>query len=194
VFYHNDSDGFARLYYGTYYRQLERKSGKHTTPPALTEDLALVKQLGDPSGQRYFFTAIPVRMPQPDVGDPAWNLANVNAKYSLQVGAFEPTDDFWEYKQAAVEYVKLLRDKGYEAYYHHTPQASVVTVGAFGPEALVVDSQGITNYSPEVQRLQKEELLKHNLLNGRIYYVIEGGQKIPVPSSVVKVPEKQNAE
>jgi hypothetical protein len=192
VFHQNDTDGYSRLYYGTYYRQLDAKSGKHTTPPQLSEDLALIKQLGDPSGQRYFFAAIPVRKPQPDVGDSAWNLANVNAQYSLQVAAFEPTDDFWEYKQAAVEYVKQLREQGYEAYYHHSPTSSVVTVGAFGADALVVDSRGYTNYSQEVQRLQQNEKFKYNLLNGRIYYVVEGGQRMAVPSSIVATPK--NAE
>ena len=46
---------------------------------------------------------LPVRMPTPDVGNPQWDLAHVPAKYSLQVAVFEPTDDFAEFKQAAVE-------------------------------------------------------------------------------------------
>jgi hypothetical protein len=188
VFFQHDSDGFSRLYYGTYYRDIDPKTGKHTNPPKLREDLTFVRQLGDPSGQRYFFTALPARMPQPDIGPPEWNLANVDADYSLQVAAFEPTDDFWQYKEAAVEYVKQLRGKGYEAYYHHATSSSVVTVGAFGPEALVTDSQGYTHYSAEIQRLQRIEEFKYNLLNGRIYNVVEGGQRIPVPSSVVKTP------
>lgn len=192
VFYHDEADGVTRLYYGTYYRR-EDSSGKHEASRQMRADLDLLKQLGDPArGQRYFLQAIPVRMPQPDVGNPAWRLSGVDGKYSLQVAVFEPAGEFWQFKQAAADFCQALRDEGYEAYYHHSPGSSVVTVGSFGPEAVIQQSDGrnyYTVYSPKVIALQQNELLKHNLLNGHVYKAPDHrGQMVPVPSRLVEIP------
>ncbi len=192
VFSHDESDGFARLYYGRYRRRTDPKSGKRPMPPEMREDIDLLRQLGDPSGERFFIRAMPVRMPMLDVGDPDWALANVPATYSLQVAVFEPNDEFWEYKEAAAKYCTLLREKGYEAYYHHGDAASVVTVGAFGPDAVIsklVGRRWQTYYSSEVLALQRNELLKYNRLNGAVYRVRDDtGAMVPVPSRLVKIP------
>jgi hypothetical protein len=191
----DESDGFARLYYGTYYRRADRKTGKRPIPVNMRHDLDYLKQLGDASGRRYFLRAIPVRAPTPDVGNPAWSLSTVDAEYSLQVAVFEPTDDFWEYKQAAAEFCGFLRERGYESYYYHGQACSVVTVGAFGPEALITGLDGRTYYSREVLALQREELLKHNLLNGSVYKIRnEEGVAVPVPSRLVEVPRRSGDE
>lgn len=189
VFVRDESDGFARLYYGTYYRRTDPKTRKRTTPPQLQTDLELIRQLGDDSGRRYFLQALAVRMPMPNVGNPQWALSNATGVYSLQVAVFEPNDDFWEHKQAAAEFCELLRKKGREAYYHHAPASSMVTVGSFGPEAVVDMPKGLPTYSPEVLALQKDDLLKHNLLNGSVYYVRDDrGGRTPVPSLLVRIP------
>jgi hypothetical protein len=183
----DESNGFTRLYYGTYYR----RPGASELPRQLREDLSLLRDFGDPSGQRYFLRALPVRKPQPDVGRPEWNLANVDARYSLQVAAFETSDKLWNFKQAAVDYCEYLRSNGHDAYFHHGASTSVVTIGRFGPEAVVRDAAGRTYYSPEVLRLQQQELFKHNLVNGGVVKVkADTGEKVPVPSRLVEVPGK----
>jgi hypothetical protein len=158
----------------------------------MRKDIDLVRQLGDQSGERFFLRAMPVRMPMPDVGNPDWVLKNVPATYSLQVAVFEPNDDFWEHKEAAAKYCALLREKGYEAYYHHGTSGSVVTVGAFGPDAVTTRQVGRkwhTYYSPEVLALQRDERLKYNLLNGAVYRVRDDtGAMVPVPSRLVEIP------
>ena len=190
VFVRDEPDGAARLYYGTYYRRTDPKSGQRTMPPQLRTDLDLLKQLGA-GHQAIFLQAIAVRMPTADVGPGEWNLRNVQATYSLQVGAFEPTDDFWQFKEAAVQFCELLRKEGYEAYYYHDRALSVVTVGRFGPDAVVVGRDGRTYYSAEVQALQQQELLKYNLVNGGIVKVRDDrGQGVPVPSRLVEVPRR----
>lgn len=195
VFVRDDPDGFARLYYGTYYRRTDPKTRKRSTPPQLQTDMELIKQLGDESGRRYFLQALAVRMPMPDVGNPHWALSRATGVYSLQVAVFEPNDDFWEQKQAAAEYCEFLRKKGYEAYYHHAAASSMVTVGSFGPEAVVNMPQGLPTYSREVLALQKNELLKHNLLNGGVYYVRDDkGQRTPVLSRLVEIPRNVSAQ
>lgn len=195
VFVRGESDGSARLYYGTYFRRAYRKKGTQTLPVKIRRDLDIIRQLGDGSGKRYFAYAMPVRMPTPDVGNRAWALVNVPAKYSLQVAVFEPAGDFWQYKEAAVQYCALLRKKGHEAYYHHGTACSMVTVGAFGPDAVIVRPDGRTYYSSEVLALQGDKLLKHNLVNGAIHRVrIDDGGSVPVPSRLVKIPRARESD
>jgi len=191
VFTMNGSDGATRLYYGAYRRPLDPESGRRPVPPDMRRDLDFLKELGTSDGRRYFLQAIPVWTPQPDVGDPAWDLRRVNAVYTLQVAAFEPTDNFLAYKQAAADYCAALRKEGYEAYYHHSSSASIVTVGLFGEDALEIRQDGRSYYSAEVLRLQRDEQLKYNLLNGHIYKVKnDEGQFVPVPSSLVLIPKE----
>lgn len=189
VFVGDDPDGYSRLYYGRYFCRANPRTGKRPLPRNMREDLDLIRQLGDGSGRRYFLQAMPVRMPTPDVGNPEWALANVPATYSLQVAVFEPTDNFWKYKEAAAQYCALLRENGYEAYHHHGSACSMVTVGSFGPEAVITKADGRTYYSEEVLALQRDKLLKYNLLNGAVYRVrSDTGEKVAVPSRLVKVP------
>lgn len=190
VFVTDESDGFARLYYGTYHRRRDRKSGKRPIPTRMRRDIDILRDFGDESGRRYFLRAMPVRKPMPDVGNPAWNLATVSAAYSLQVAVFEPTEDFWRQKQAAAEFCAFLRRKGHEAYYFHASASSMVTVGAFGPQAVITTADGRVHYSAEVRALQQDALLKHNLVNTSVVRVISPeGQRIPVPSRLVEIPQ-----
>lgn len=191
VFVRDESDGCARLYYGTYLRRTDPETGRRSMPRSMREDIDLIKQLGGPSNKRYFLRAFAVRMPTPDVGRPEWRLTNAPGVYSLQVAGFEPTDDFWEHKQAAADFCEFLRGRGYEAYYYHSNALSEVTVGSFGADAVILRPDGLTAYSAEVLRLQQDELLKYNLLNGGIRYVHDGhGQRVAVPSRLVEIPEK----
>ena len=185
----DEPDGVARLYYGTYHRRTDAKTGKRSIPRRLRDDIEMIKQLGDPrTGRHYFLTARIVRVPTPDVGDPAWRLLDTGAAYSLQVAAFQPTDDFWDFKLAAAEYCKYLREEGYEAYYHHGEGSSVVTVGTFGEEAVGRGPHGEPLYSAEVLALQRDELLKYNVVNGGIYRAKNArGEKVREPSRLVHV-------
>ncbi|MBI4718516.1 MAG: hypothetical protein HY763_11970 [Planctomycetes bacterium] len=195
VFVRDEAEGVARLYYGTYYRRTDPKTGKRNTPRQLTEDLRLIKELGSGPGEYYFLRALTVRMPTPDAGNPAWRLDRADGVYSLQVAVFEPTDEFWEYKQAAAEYCAMLRERGFEAYYYHTPAASMVTVGLFGADAVIEQPGKLPSYSPQVLALQQsDELMKYNRLNGAVYrgqvYTsdAEKGERMPVPSRLVHIP------
>ena len=196
VFVMDHDDGFVRLYYGTYYRRTDRKTGKRSMPKRLVEEMKLIKQLGTGPGEYYFIGAMLVRVPTPDVGKAEWALSNADGTYTVQVAAFEPTDDFLDHKQAAAAYCELLREEGYEAYYHHASACSVVTVGLFGPEAVKTTevSEGGAktvrkHYSSEVQELLRDELLKFHLTNGAIHRVRMGnGKSVPVRSRLVEMP------
>jgi hypothetical protein len=186
----------ARLYYGHYAAPVSRAESKHSIPHALRDDLLMLKQLGDPSGGRYFLRAIPVRMPTEDVGNPEWALSRAKGLYTLQVGVFEPAGEFTQYKEAAAEFCKLLREQGHPSYYHHTDAASMVTVGAFGADALIHPPRdakpgaiAIPTYHPKIIGMQQNELLKYNLLNGGIQYIRHpDGSRTPVMSRLVEIP------
>lgn len=195
VFVRTHADGFSRLYYGRYRRSTFRGEKKTPFPRKMRADLNLLRELGDSTGRRFFSASLPVRMPEANTGNPAWQLKRLDASYSLQVAVFEPAGEFWECKRAAAQYCAALRDKGFDAYYHHGPGGSVVTVGAFGPNAVYRGSDGKTYYAAEVIELQQHELLKYNRLNGRIYRARVGsGDTIRVRSRLVEVPRRQENE
>lgn len=189
VFIVDGAEGVTRLCYGHYRRPQDPKTGRRVSPDALRRDMDLLRELGTPDGRRMFTRAMVMRTPQPDVGNPAWNLSRVDAVYSLQVAAFEPTEAFWEYKKAAADYCAALREAGYEAYYHHAGSSSVVTVGLFGEEAIQLRADGRSYYSDEVLALQRDETLKYNLVNGHVFKVKgDDGDFIKMPSRLVQVP------
>ncbi len=179
VYVNSESDGFIRLYYGEYFRKMNEKVGRREVPKKLQDDMALVKSLGINTDQAVFRFARMVPKPLPDVGNPAWSLTRAPGIYTLQVAVFEPADDFWDYKNAAAEYCDYLRKKGYEAYYHHAPASSIVSVGVFGPEAVIESEKGQIRYSSEVVSLQEDDLLKYNLVNGAVVRTKNASATVP---------------
>ena len=87
-------------------------------------------------------------------------MQGLRPEYEVYVGS--PLADFCAF----------LRRKGHEAYYFHASASSMVTVGAFGPQAVITTADGRVHYSAEVRALQQDVLLKHNLVNGRVFRVI----------------------
>ena len=191
VHYLRGTDGSVCLYYGTYHRRANPETGKRTMPRQLVRDLELIKSLGSGDRQYFFRQAMIMRQPFPNVGNPAWDLADAVGRYTLQVAVFEPTDDVPNYKQAAAEYCAELRRQGLPAYYHHGSACSMVTVGLFGEHA-ILRRGGQPTYSAEVLALQRNPLCQYNLLNGSPYRPIVGGQALaPVPSQLVLLPGQE---
>lgn len=191
VYLRDGPDDVARIYYGSYERPMDKATNRRATPPELRRDIDYIKRLGTEDGRHLFLGAMLVRTPQPDVGNPAWDLRRATGTYTLQVAAFEPTDTFSEYKQAAADFCALLRKQGFEAYYYHDRSSSIVTVGLFGPDGVVIGSDGRSYYSQAVRDLQKNKALQYNLVNGRIFKVrAEDGSFVAMPSRLVHLPEK----
>ncbi len=185
----------SRVYYGMYYRAIDRLRDERGLPAKLASDLGMIRDLTDGRGLRMFTAARMVPVPLADVGPSEWNLANAAGVYTLQVGVFFQTKGVANHKSAAVVFVKELRARGYEAYYYHTDSKSMVTVGVFGEEAVNrrKDGTNITEYSSRIRRMQRDELLKYNLTNGAVWYQIHEGQKVPVRSQLVRIPQLQGA-
>jgi hypothetical protein len=189
----------SMLLYGTYYRRVDPKTSRLTVPENLRRDLRLIQ--GGVAGQGARFAgARMLSSPETDVGDPAWRLENAEGTYTLLVATFENTVDFYDRKKAAVEACKALRRRGYEAYYRHGPITSEVTVGTFGPDALIrgehqADPTGATpwhvaaeEYSDPVKQLQKKEFFQFLLRNGRQMSLPgEGGRRRYLASRLVPI-------
>ena len=129
--------GESAVYYGKYYRRIDRKTSRPEVTREMNRDMLLIKQLGVPGQGHYFADAKFVPLPTPDVGNPVWALDQARAVYSLRVAVFANQPGFYERKKAAAEYAAELRRKGYAAFYNHGPIQSEVLVGEFGEDAVL---------------------------------------------------------
>ena len=123
--------------------------------------------------------------------------------WSLHVAVFYNTKDMKQRKKAAVEYCKLLRQQGEEAYYHHGPVNSSVCIGAFPERALrnvkVEDPySGVMNVKTKIvdERLLKlKEKYPVSLENGHKINQIQRGsdgkveKRVALESFVVEIPK-----
>jgi len=196
----------SRVFYGSY--QLKYVEAKTDTPTQskgdlviqlneeIKRDLRYIKGLA--LGDQYpFFSARAVPRPIEDVGPPEWDLRNAKGEYTLNVGVTYNTPTLHNYKQAAVEWVKALREQGHEAYYYHSPDKpqSSICVGTFGADALIDTGQGKTGYSPAVNALRRKESFEYNLENGAIVYrrVLNPDtgkmERVPNFSFLVRIPK-----
>lgn len=132
-----DQDGSITLFHG-FYSDIRVSSAEKASADALRahEDRRKLVEWKNAAGERPFATATFTPVIAPDPAAPAeWNLANAPAKsyWSLQIAAFK---DNSKRKEAAVEAVKELRDKGVEAFYYHGATVSSVCIGAWPQNAL----------------------------------------------------------
>lgn len=189
----------SQVLYGTYYRRVDPTSGRLTVPNDLRRDLRLIQGGVAGRGGRFAGARL-LSSPETNVGNPEWRLDHAEGTYTLLVATFENTVDFYDRKQAAAETCKTLRGRGYEAYYRHGPLTSEVTVGSFGPDALIrgehrADQAGVTHwhvvgeqYSEQVQQLQKKEFFQFLLRNGRQMSLPgQGGRRRYVASRLVRI-------
>ncbi len=198
----------AAVYYGEYYRKVGSGTRVRAPSQELDQDLLLLRDLVDGEGRRFFLSARRVPYPSQAAEEPKWNLRNAHGDYTLQIGVYYNDDRMYDRQKAAVAKVRQLRRKGFNAYYYHGDTHSIVSVGAFGPEA-VVDHQGkvsyidragerhqiASRYSAEVIALQQKTECKYNLTNDNIEYNIDplkGEDKsVPVRSMLVAIPKEE---
>lgn len=128
---YTDSDG-AHVYYGSYRRVYDEIRQREDFKPDPNEPMALIRRLSYDGGRTFPFSgAILEEIPTENVGPKDWDLANVDGFWTLQIAVFYNTAAMTRRRQAAVEYCRALRARGYEAYYYHSMSKSVVTLGAY---------------------------------------------------------------
>ncbi|MBI1335478.1 MAG: hypothetical protein GC164_00785 [Phycisphaera sp.] len=114
-----------------------------------------------------------------------YDLRQYSGMYSLQIAFYDDTfgPDF---RKAAEEAVAKLREGGDEAFYYHGPTRSLVTVGLFTDDDLLIVNHAQT-YSEQVIELQKK--YPYNLGNGLTLIEKRDGQTVgEQPSFLVRVP------
>jgi hypothetical protein len=127
---HNEQQ--STLCYG-FYSSIEKGDRDGARAHADREKIAgWADEMGDRPFASCFFT--PITPPSPPAPE-EWNLANAPARayWSVQIAAFK---DNAERKQAAVQMVQELRNKGVDAYYYHGPSMSLVCIGTWPADAV----------------------------------------------------------
>ncbi len=200
-----NSGEWSRIYYGTYYRKVKPGTRQRERSEKMERDLLLLHELVDEQGRRFFLGARRVPAPGAEAEYAPWHLRNTDAVYTLQVAVYYNDSRMQHRRKAALAKCRRLREQGLEAYYYHGQSVSMVTVGAFGPDA-VRDSEGRVRdldrggqrwpvahrYSPEVEALQQRPECAYNLTNDNIEYNInEQGNSVPVRSMLVRVPQEE---
>ncbi|MFZ4573765.1 MAG: hypothetical protein ACOYN0_05165 [Phycisphaerales bacterium] len=146
-------------------------------------------------------------MPEFDLSLVRKRSGGQRAKYTLQIAQYckpdrtAPTDaELAEFRKAAEEACVRLRREGEEAYFHHGPRMSAVTIGLFteadyvttAPHTKEVGAIVISRKPVESELLRgARERFPYNLINGqaakvRSHAAAEGRM---VPSVVVTVPD-----
>lgn len=211
--FHDESS--STVYYGRYRRIWDPATGKATYEPDHQRDLQFIQTLAFSDSSVWpFKLASMSALPVGGAERPEWELRNAKGVWSLQVAVFYNSEQMNSRKQAALEYCKILRDEGYEAYYHHGTANSSVTIGAFPREAIqtiqkdvgVDPATGESVLSVQSKIVDKRMLdlqrkFPNNTENGHTFYEIirdpqtgEVKQRIPRTSFPVEIPKPGQAD
>jgi hypothetical protein len=96
------------------------------------------------------------------IADP-FDLRQFIGYYSLQIGFYDAGFGK-DFREAAEQAVRVLREDGHEAYYYHGPYRSIITVGVFDYSQAFVRAGTVDTYAPQIRELQKQ--FPYNLSNG----------------------------
>ncbi len=180
----------STLYYGQYTKVPSPKTGRLVFPPEYQQDIELIRRLA--VNQRTpFFYAEPELMNKTSVTQRGeWDISTAKGVYTLQIAVFYNTPAFTEREKAATEYVRLLRENGYNAYYRHEQLRSYVFVGDFD-ESDVFVTGGVPKLGPKVEQFiarneaefryisENGQLVKRNMPDGR--FSAPFSYLVPVP-------------
>jgi hypothetical protein len=187
----SDATG-STIYYGEYHRVSSPTSGQLVFPPKFQQHIEFIRTLSSAGIGVPFFGAQPelVESATPSA-HPEWEVSNAKSTHSLRIGMFYNTPTFTERKQAAEQYVALLRQDGFPAYYYHEPVKSYVFVGDFTASDRILTPEG---YRPS-QRVEqmiarRADEFRTFSENGFTRLSIEGNRKTAPLSEVVEIPRK----
>jgi hypothetical protein len=191
-----NEDDKSRLYYGNYYRTPDKRTGKLRIPSEMRADMEMIKNLAV-NGQRFFYESRVLPAPTPDVGEPEWRIENNPGVYTLRIALFYNEPGFSERKKAAAAYCRELREKGYEAWYHHGDITSEVFVGSFPEDALIQRRKSgvlINEPGPTIRALQARENFRFELWNLKTRRKGSGSGQLVRASRVVSVGDRASFE
>ncbi len=183
----------SAVYYGTYRKVMSRETGDLEFPQDYRQDIARIRQL-HVGGQQLFSLPTPelIEGASPTMaGMEMWNVHHAPGPYTLQIGIFYNTPTFHQRRDAAEQYVRLLRDEGFIAYFYHEDVRSFVFVGDFDESDVEQTPEG-PRFGPRVERLiaQREDEFRYVLENGhRVRHRGPAGQMNLPRSMLIRVPD-----
>jgi hypothetical protein len=187
----------SSVFYGEY-RRVPSAAGSDQLafPPELHRDMAFIRSLSDGASSP-FLAAQPEQMDAgPASAHPEWEVTKATATYSLLVAVFYNTEGFQQRKEVAEQYVAMLREEGFTAWYYHEPVKSFVFVGEFAETDVVNTPEGLQP-GPRVEQLiaRREDEFRHFTENGHIRKHYEGpGREVAPLTKVVPLPRKDAAK
>lgn len=183
----------STIYYGEYRRVTSPTTGQLVFPPEFQQHIEFIRTLSAAGMGTPFFGAQP-ELIEPDIpsAHPEWEATNAKATHSLRIAMFYNTPTFTERKQAAEQYVEILRSEGYTAYYHHEPVKSYVYVGDFAENDIIVAPEGLRP-GPRVEQMiaRRADEFRNFTENGHIRHSIEGNRRTAPLSEVLPLPRKK---
>lgn len=185
----------STIYYGEYIKVPSKEdAGRLVFPPEYQRDLAAVRGLivNQQTPCRYAEPELVNKATEADRGK--YDVANCPGNYTLYIARFYNTPTFNQRKQSAEQYVELLRQEGFPAYYRHEELISSVFAGDFDLSDVVEERDGRKHYSARVERFiaRKPEEFKYVTENGHVVLYDTGGQKAGRESVLIPVPRPGN--
>jgi len=191
--------------------------GSYKAMSTTGSDLRKAREYTSQNGARPFAQARVVALPGQDVGPAEWKLTTTTGAYTVVVACYfdvykkdfpdgeGPEDDFTGRRRRAVKFCKYLRDEGNEAYYHHGPVKSYITVGSLNEGAVTTvreDNKVKTVVSENVRAIIRKNPIFHENSYEKILLfkaLPEPGKKLfrrrvvarPYP---VKIPRQQGKD
>ncbi len=128
-------------------------------------------------------------------GPPEWDVHKASGPFTLQIARFFNTPSFDQRKEAAVEYVRQLRQEGFEAYYWHQDARSLVFVGNFpsAPERFGPHEQKAAAQLEADRLAARKEEFQYMTFNGYPRRTRTAtGQWVRDAPLLVEVPRREN--
>lgn len=184
----------STIYYGEYVKvAASNNSSRLVFPPEYQRDIEGIRRLIINQTTPFFY-AEPEMIDKPAPSARSeFDVANARGAYTLYVAVFYNTPGFDQRREAAEQYVKLLRDAGISAYYRHEEVRSYVFVGDFDYSDVIAERTGEIHYGPRVQAFinQRPQEFQHLTENGHVVRYSSGsGQMVPPQSYLVPVPRE----
>jgi hypothetical protein len=188
----SDANG-STVYYGQYRRVASSTSDQLAFPPEFLKDIEFIRSLSYGPGSSPFLTAQPELIDTTSASKhPEWEATNSAGTHSLLIAVFYNTPTFSQRKETAEQYVELLRQDGFPAYYYHEAVKSFVFVGDFTAQDIVNTPEG-AKPGPRVEQMiaRREDEFRHFTENGHFRKSIEAPGKEVIPlTQVVPMPRK----
>jgi hypothetical protein len=171
-----DMSDVATLYHGRF---------QQASDPAIRDALANVQQIELNDTHPFADSKlVPLIGDGRVIADP-FDLRQFSGYYSLQIGFYDQAFGK-DFREAAEQAIRSLREDGHEAYYYHGPHRSIIAIGVFNYEQAFVSAGNYDTYAPHIRELQKT--FPFNLGNGATILQKEAGRDIgEQKSSLIRV-------